>query len=498
MSTATKPKDISGENTMDNHSQPQETHPKPHHSFVPGQHHSEVTSHGALGGPRIPSQPLGAPLSNHSNPTSAGIPGTTTSASGVSTVGGTGTTEGSGSRGRWVDRILLRLGLRNSNQTKETKSQTGSHKRGFRKRFSDRLRWGFFRKEKKNKGKCPQNNGLPTAHDGDEASEESIDTKELLMSTATNRLSVVPEHPQLTRASSNAKTHTPQYLEVPQLESNLDLHHISTKREGTLLEDRGQPRISSHSGTVDNLTSRKEPQQPSWEQEQASESISDLYVASFKPKPSSNIKAAHEFDRVGSSSASGTKLENLAMDLNTGTDQRFSNITTQQRLPRQQVTAGWLASLPSQPDINQIQRDALLPSGVGKEATRLELFRQKLQQQPSFNINNSGGYIRGNPSVQQLASSRHPIADAHAEEWRRRTVGGFPIPERYSSRWRPRSRCPSSRRCGSIDSRQTTYNPYDLPRIPRQPLFTDIVDLLSLSKAVNNNLYPGSESNGNL
>lgn len=478
---------------MDDHRQLLENGFKPDPSLIPGQHHGEDNADS----PRIPSQLLGASLSSHPNPSSADNPGITTSTSGVNTLGGVGP-DGNGSRERWVGRMLQRLGLRSNNQTNETTSQTGSHKRSFRRRVSDRFKRGLFRKEKKNKGENAQTDGLLTAHSGTEASEKDIDIKELSMPTAKNRLSVVPEHPQLARVSSNVKPHTPQYLEVSEPESDLELHPISTKRDDPLLVDQSQPRIAPYNGGVEDLTATKEHQHQQLKQEQGSQSISDLYAASFKPKPSSNTNAGQESDQIGSSSALGPKLESLALGLSTSSSQRFGNITTQQRLPRQQVTAGWLASLPSQSDINQIQHDTLLPSGAAKEATGLELFRQQLKQQPSFSINNSGGHIRGSPSVQHLASSRHPIADAHAEEWRRRTVGGFPIPERYSSRWRPRSRCPSSRRCGSIDSRQTTYNPYDLPRIPRQPLFNDIVDLLSLSKAVKNNQNPGHGSNGNL
>lgn len=157
-------------------------------------------------------------------------------------------------------------------------------------------------------------------------------------------------------------------------------------------------------------------------------------------------------------------------------------------------TVGWLASLPSASDISQLRRDSL-GAEVVKETLGTGQFRQALHQEPHFSFGGSGDFVRGTSSIQHLASSRHPIADAHAEEWRRRTVGGFPIPERRSSRWRPRSRCASSRRCGSIDSRQTTYNPYDLPRIPRQHLFTDLVDLLSLSKAVNRSLDIGNSLN---
>ncbi|KAK3383778.1 hypothetical protein B0T24DRAFT_606233 [Lasiosphaeria ovina] len=87
--------------------------------------------------------------------------------------------------------------------------------------------------------------------------------------------------------------------------------------------------------------------------------------------------------------------------------------------------------------------------------------------------------------------SRHPIADAHAEEWHR---CGPAIPERLSSRpWRPRSRAMlsssssmSHRRrqrsimsgSSSLDSRRMSWNPYDLPTPPRQPLLADMMELL--------------------
>ena len=57
------------------------------------------------------------------------------------------------------------------------------------------------------------------------------------------------------------------------------------------------------------------------------------------------------------------------------------------------------------------------------------------------------------------------------------------IPERFSSKWKPRSFVSGSYRrarsvCGSLDSR-VSWNPFDLPGPPKQTLMSDMMEVLA-------------------
>ncbi|KAK3695343.1 hypothetical protein B0T22DRAFT_508559 [Podospora appendiculata] len=102
----------------------------------------------------------------------------------------------------------------------------------------------------------------------------------------------------------------------------------------------------------------------------------------------------------------------------------------------------------------------------------------------SWGLSQRAGLAPGATATNNTGPSPHPIADAHA--------GGAvlpTIPERFSSRlpWMRSRSSWASAGAGSYssgapsltDSRRTSWNPFNLPGPPRQPLFGDM-DLLSL------------------
>ncbi|KAK0731578.1 hypothetical protein B0H67DRAFT_639950 [Lasiosphaeris hirsuta] len=85
--------------------------------------------------------------------------------------------------------------------------------------------------------------------------------------------------------------------------------------------------------------------------------------------------------------------------------------------------------------------------------------------------------------LRQAMSSAGGLTAIDYEQWRCEVAQPFPaIPERFSSRWRPRSRWTLGggrlSACPSMDSRKTAWNPYDLPGPPRIRLFENMRELL--------------------
>lgn len=106
--------------------------------------------------------------------------------------------------------------------------------------------------------------------------------------------------------------------------------------------------------------------------------------------------------------------------------------------------------------------------------------QQHPQVQPHFP--NPAPYQHPQVIQQPLSPTARPTAIDY-EQWRREAAQPFPaIPERFSSRWRPRSRRTLGggrlSACPSMDSRKTVWNPYDLPGPPRIRLFENMRELL--------------------
>ncbi|KAM7208007.1 hypothetical protein V8F20_001553 [Naviculisporaceae sp. PSN 640] len=440
--------------------------------------------------------------SGSGNPGPKSVPniGTSATAGGSKAFNGHEDAQGSGGRGRWVNRMLVRLGLRTPDQSKDVTSDAESLKSTSRRRPSSWLKRGLLRKDKTHKGKANETSeSHQLMHNRVDSFEEIVDQRDSDNQAAKSRLSVVPEHPRLSTSVSTKTKATISQQTGPdpecELDPPVDTDCSESPRKGDEQQVLGVEAQPSTNQSVPDaeprLSTQSREEQHDKQLESTRQSIADLYAASFQlTQPSSPVSPSSPNDFLQSDSKGDMEFSLDAANISVlgmggASDKKFG------KQPQRLVTAGWLASLPSTSDISQLRRNSFAAEVIKGTPPEMDQLRQTLHQEGSFATRRSGGFVRGSCSIPHLASSRHPIADAHAEEWRRRTVGGFPIPERYSSRWgrpRSRSRCASSRRCGSVESRQTTYNPFDLPRIPRQPLFTDLVDLLSLSKVVGSSL----------
>lgn len=165
---------------------------------------------------------------------------------------------------------------------------------------------------------------------------------------------------------------------------------------------------------------------------------------------------------------------------------------------------------------SQMQQANDLQGGLYMTAPSQLATVQELHAMPSSTFKTSPGQdkrgyyqsssMRGypNPKGAVIIQSPHPIADAYTyeEDWSHvhearakaqaqiqsqstAAMGGQTpqIPERFSSKWKPRSfRSGSYRRarsvCGSLDSR-VSWNPFDLPGPPKQTLMSDMMEVLA-------------------
>ncbi|KAK4217703.1 hypothetical protein QBC37DRAFT_448922 [Rhypophila decipiens] len=410
--------------------------------------------------------------------------------------------QGSGGRGGWVNRILVRLRLRSRNKPKNVTSDNESRTPVPQKRLSGWLIRRPSLKEKKNKEKGPESiEPHATIHDEAGTLKENGVPGEEESKAIIDRVSTGLENPRPSKPLFRG-IETSKFRErLSSSEDGLDTEHYGSKEQeaakniGHRKPQQGRGPIltgpeTGHIGSGFSSPSRREQNNQPRQQESTTQSIADLYAASFQPKAPLSSKTSNETRR-----SDGQK--NNELDLSRATVPALGkNGTSDQRVKKQRnrlKKSGRPNSLPCSPDVSYSSLDSLIASDAAKVASEAKRSYRASHQESSPGSRHSGGLVRGSELSQHVATSKHPIADAHAREWRRRTVGGFPIPERCSSRGQPSSRCQSSLRGTSVDSWRSSYNPFDLPRIPRQPLFSDLVDLLSLSKAVNNSLNNGSD-----
>ncbi|KAK4186146.1 hypothetical protein QBC35DRAFT_453541 [Podospora australis] len=146
-----------------------------------------------------------------------------------------------------------------------------------------------------------------------------------------------------------------------------------------------------------------------------------------------------------------------------------------------------------------------------QESSALPLTNFQLSYTPTghsahpHNLAKALGVFPSSNTTPEIILSPTPIADTytHEEDWTRvqaakATTQGIAgphnhiqqplIPERFSSRWRPRPYKSASFRgracsvCGSLDSR-TSWNPFDLPGPPKQTLMSDMKQILRSSSS---------------